>query len=154
MKKSSKFENTYFAIKPKHREQINQLNHVLEREKSWTKLVTEEGDEINIPEEVYQLLRYSVSKMASGQGIHLLSESPQLTIQETADWLNVSRPYLINLLDQGEIPYIKVGTHRRVNLEDILKYQEKREHQRRQILDELIVMTSEAGLYQIDEELK
>ena len=154
MGKSAKLQKSYFALKAEDRELISQLNQVLEREKIPTKLVTEEGEEVTIPEEVYQLLRYSVAKMSSGFGVQLLSQSEQLTTQEAADLLNVSRPYLIKLLEEGEIPYTKVGTHRRVNLEDLLKYQEKRDHQRRQILDELIVMTSEAGLYQMDEQLK
>ena len=154
MRKSSKFPNSYFALKAEDRELISQLNQVLEGEKIPTRLVTEAGEEVSLPKEVDQLLRYSVAKMASGQGIQLLSQSQQLTTQEAAEILNVSRPYLIKLLEEGEIPYTKVGTHRRVNLEDLLKYKEKRDHQRRQILDELIVMTSEAGLYQRDEELK
>ena len=152
MGKSSNFQNTYFALHTEETEQISQLNQVLKKEKIAARLVTDEGEELSIPEEVYQLLRYSVALMASGQGIQLLSQSQQLTTQEAADLLNVSRPYLIKLLELGEIPYTKVGTHRRINLEDVLKYKEKRDHQRRQTLDELIVMTSEAGLYKMDEQ--
>jgi excisionase family DNA binding protein len=154
MGKSSNFPHTYFALHREETEQISQLNHILKREKKPTRLVTEEGEEVSIPDSVYQLLRYSVALMASGLGIQLLSQSQQLTTQQAADLLNVSRPYLIKLLEEGEISYTKVGTHRRINLEDVLKYKENRDHQRRQILDELIVMTSEAGLYKIDEQLK
>ncbi len=152
MVKSSNFQNTYFTLHTEETEQISQLNQVLKKEKIPARLVTEEGEQLSIPEEVYQLLRYSVALMASGQRIQLLSQSQQLTTQEAADLLNVSRPYLIKLLELGEIPYTKVGTHRRINLEDVLKYKEKRDHQRRQTLDELIVMTSEAGLYKMDEQ--
>ncbi len=152
MGKSSNFPHTYFALHTEETEQISQLNQVLKKEKIPARLVTEEGEQLSIPEEVYQLLRYSVALLASGQRIQLLSQSQQLTTQEAADLLNVSRPYLIKLLELGEIPYTKVGTHRRINLEDVLKYKEKRDHQRRQTLDELIVMTSEAGLYKMDEQ--
>ena len=152
MVKSSNFQNTYFTLHTEETEQISQLNQVLKKEKIPARLVTEEGEQLSIPEEVYQLLRYSVALLASGQRIQLLSQSQQLTTQEAADLLNVSRPYLIKLLELGEIPYTKVGTHRRINLEDVLKYKEKRDHQRRQTLDELIVMTSEAGLYKMDEQ--
>ncbi len=139
MGKSSNFENTFFALDTGETEQISELNNILNQEKILTRLVTDKGEEVNIPDSVYQILRYSVAKMASGQGIQLLPQSKQLTTQEAADLLNVSRPYLIKLLELGEIPYSKVGTHRRINLVDVLKYKEKRDHQRRQTLDELII---------------
>ena len=74
-----------------------------------------------------------------------------MTTQQAANILGVSRPFLIKLLEQGEIPYSKVGTHRKIYLEDLINYKEKRDKQREEALDELINMTEELGLYELDE---
>lgn len=57
-----------------------------------------------------------------------------MTTQQAADFLNVSRPYLIKLLEQGEIPYIKVGSHQRIPFTDLMKYKEQRDMKRSQLL--------------------
>ena len=59
-----------------------------------------------------------------------------------------SRPFLVKLLDEGAIPYIKVGSHRRIQLKDLIIYKEHRDSKRRKLLDQLIEMTEEAGLYE------
>ena len=86
--------------------------------------------------------------MASGQAISLVLHNRELTTQEAADILNVSRPFLVKLLEKGEIPYIKVGSHRRILFQHLMTYKQQRKVQRRQLLDELIEMTEEAGLYE------
>jgi excisionase family DNA binding protein len=70
-----------------------------------------------------------------------------MTTQEAADILNVSRPYLIKLLEQGEIQYIKVGSHRRVNLLDLMKYKEERDKKRHKGIKELSQFLQEEGFY-------
>ena len=72
----------------------------------------------------------------------------QLTTQQAADILNVSRLFLVKLLDEGAIPYIKVGSHRRIRFKDLIIYKEHRDRKRRKLLDQLIEMTEEAGLYE------
>ena len=72
----------------------------------------------------------------------------QLTTQQAADILNVSRPFLVKLLDEEAIPYIKVGSHRRIRFKDLIIYKEHRDSKRRKLLDQLIEMTEEAGLYE------
>jgi excisionase family DNA binding protein len=127
---------------------LKQLERMLILADSQVKLVGANGEEINIPESVYQVLRQVVSAMASGQGISIVCQQQEMTTQQAADFLNVSRPYLIKLLEQGEIPYIKVGAHRRVCFEDLKKYKQQRDQKRSQILQQLIEISEEAGLYE------
>lgn len=75
----------------------------------------------------------------------------ELTTQEAADLLNVSRPFLIKLLEQGEIPYIKVGSHRRIRFEDLIAYKQQRDLKRRQSLKELIHFSQDEGFYKSEE---
>ena len=72
----------------------------------------------------------------------------QLTTQQAADILNVSRPFIVKLLDERAIPYIKVGSHRRIQLKDLIIYQEQRKVKRRQGLKELTQFLQEEGFYE------
>lgn len=75
----------------------------------------------------------------------------ELTTQEAADLLNVSRPFLLKLLEQGEIPYIKVGSHRRIRFEDLMAYKQQRYLKRRQSLKELTHFSQDEGFYESEE---
>jgi len=70
-----------------------------------------------------------------------------LTTQEAADFLGISRPTLVKLLEQGEIPYEQPGRHRRVMFSDLLAYRQRRQEERRAALDRMTEDASEAGLY-------
>ncbi|WP_342001099.1 helix-turn-helix domain-containing protein [Chlorogloeopsis sp. ULAP02] len=131
-------------------ESIKQLARILTHESSQAKLVGANGEEIYIPESLCQVLCQVFSAMASGKAISIVSQEQEMTTQQAADFLNVSRPYLIKLLEQGEIPYIKVGSHRRVRLEDLRKYKEQRDSKRRKGLKELTQFLQDEGFY--DEE--
>jgi len=85
--------------------------------------------------------------LASGQGVQIFPDSAELTTQQAADFLNVSRPYLIGLLEADEIPYRKVGTHRRIRFEDLREYRRHDDLKRRQAADELTQLSEELGLY-------
>ncbi|MDZ8051169.1 MAG: helix-turn-helix domain-containing protein [Aulosira sp. ZfuVER01] len=85
--------------------------------------------------------------MALGQAVAVVPEERELTTQQAANFLNVSRPYLIKLLEQGEIPYIQVGSHRRVLFDDLKKYKQQRDTERQQGLKELTQFFEEEGLY-------
>lgn len=135
-------------IPDREKEAIAQLKQILSLESSQLRLVTSNGEEIAIPESVYTVIGQVVGVMASGQAISLVPHNRELTTQQAADILNVSRPFLVKLLENGEIPHIKVGSHRRILFQDVMIYKEQRKVKRRQLLDELIEMTEEAGLYE------
>jgi excisionase family DNA binding protein len=125
---------------------IVQLEQLLSLKASQAKLVASNGEEVLIPESVYRILRQVIQAMASGQHISVVAQNRHLTTQEAADILSVSRPFMVKLLETGDIPYIKVGSHRRIRFEDLMTYKEKRDMKRGKLLDELIEMTEEACL--------
>lgn len=126
---------------------IKHLERILEAKTSPAKLVSAAGEEIVIPQSVYAVLRQVVELMASGRAALLLPLEHELTTKEAADLLNVSRPFLIRLLEQGAIPYRFVGSHRRIRLEDLMAYKEQRDKERRQSLRRLTEFSEEMGLY-------
>ena len=135
-------------LQEKEQESIAQLAEILSRESAQPKLVTSNGEEIILPESVCNILRQAVQTMASDRAVSIVRYNRELTTQQAANILNVSRPFLVKLLDEGAIPYIKVGSHRRIRFKDLIIYQEHRDSKRRKLLDQLIEMTEEAGLYE------
>ncbi|MEH2360663.1 MAG: helix-turn-helix domain-containing protein [Nostoc sp.] len=129
-------------------ESIKELERVLSVKDFQAKLVGANGEKINIPEPIYHVLLQVVHAMASGKAISIIPQQQELTTQQAAEHLNVSRPYLIKLLEQGEIPHIKVGSHRRVRFDDLMNYKQQRDVKRDQLLTELTQMSQEAGFYE------
>ena len=84
--------------------------------------------------------------VSSGRGFRMIPVDSELTTQQAADLLNVSRPYLVKLLDEGEIPHVKTGRLRRVRAQDLFAYKEKRDETRSKALSELARMDYEEGL--------
>ena len=93
---------------------------------------------------LYEILR----EMADGHAVTVLPVHAELTTQQAADYLHVSRPYLVKLLDEGRIPSHKVGAHRRIRLEDIADYRNGSLVKRHAVLDELTALSQELGLYE------
>lgn len=97
----------------------------------------EQDQVLELPPMAVSLLLDALEAMAAGQSVSLVSEEAELTTVEAARVLNVSRPYLIGLLEGGRIPYRKVGTHRRVRLADVLAYKAEDDLAREAVLDQL-----------------
>ncbi len=114
------------------------------------KLVDVDGNTMEIPVPIYEVLRRIVPLMANGAAIQLVPLHQELTTQQAADLLNVSRPFLIKLLDENKIPYRRLGgegTHRRVRFIDVMDYKKERSEKRRAALAELVEMGEELGEY-------
>jgi excisionase family DNA binding protein len=87
-----------------------------------------------------------IGEMASGNAVQLIPQHAELTTQEAADLFNVSRPYFARLLDEGRMPFHRVGAHRRVYLADVLAYKAEHHRARRKTLDDLSALDQELGL--------
>ncbi|MFF5289996.1 helix-turn-helix domain-containing protein [Paractinoplanes globisporus] len=111
------------------------------------KLVGPDGSQIDIPEELYGVLRDVVNALSQGMAISIAPHNTMLTTQEAADLLNISRPTLVRLLSDGEIPHTLRGRHRRVLLRDILDYSERTRAERRSALDQMATDAEDDGLY-------
>lgn len=104
-------------------------------------------DTIVLPPTAYKLLVVALSQMAEGNAVMILPSHAELTTQEAADLLHVSRPFLIKLLETKKIPFRKVGTRRKVLLKDLVLYKTKNDEARHRVLDELAQEAQELGLY-------
>jgi excisionase family DNA binding protein len=102
--------------------------------------------EIAVPGAALKLLARVLAHMAAGQGVAIVPSTAELTTQQAADLLNVSRPYLIRLLEEGRIDFRKVGTHRRVLMDSLVAYKRADDLRRRKAADELAAMDQELGL--------
>lgn len=113
------------------------------REQGTARLIGPDGETTEIPGSALHALELVLEGMARGQTMTLVPHGRELTTQEAADLLHVSRPHLIKLLDEGVIPHYRVGTHRRVRIEDVLDYRQERATTRREKLDELTRLSEE-----------
>jgi excisionase family DNA binding protein len=106
-------------------------------------LVGPEGERIELPASAVEALKIVVDALARGKSVTLVPHEKDLTSQEAADLLHVSRPHLIKILDHREVPFHRVGTHRRIRLEDVLAYRDRRDAERQAALDELARLSEE-----------
>jgi excisionase family DNA binding protein len=100
-----------------------------------------ESEELILPGHVVQILLDALSEMSRGNAVSLIPIHQELSTQEAASLLNVSRPFLVGLLESNAIPFRKVGAHRRVLLRDVIAYKDSIDQKRERSLDELTAMS-------------
>ena len=125
---------------------LRKIERILHSERE-PKLIAPDGEEIPLPASLSSILHEIVSQLTHGNAVRVASIHEELTTQEAADILNVSRPYLIKLLEEGTIPFVKTGTHRRIRFSDLMEYKRYRDAERKRALAELAQLSQELGLY-------
>ncbi len=115
------------------------------------RLILEIGGEsertsLDIPRRALEPLTRLLELMEQGADVEICAREQELTTGKAADLLNVSRPHLVELLESGEIPFHKVGSHRRVRTSDLLDYKRQRKQQSRKRLEELAREDEKLGI--------
>jgi excisionase family DNA binding protein len=108
--------------------------------------IEQSGFLFEMPAVLAKAVRLLMSELGRGHGVAIVPYGRELTTQQAADLLGVSRPFLIQLVDRGDLTAVMVGTHRRIALDDVLRYKEQRSDERRRILRDLTSEGQRIGL--------
>jgi excisionase family DNA binding protein len=125
---------------------IEKLYGALKKGKA--KLIGPDGESRPLPDSVYAFLVELVGALQQGKCVTILQNQARLTTAEAASMLGVSRQFLVNLLESEEIAHHKVGTHRRIYVQDAMKYKAKRDDRRKKTLRELVAAEVAEGIYE------
>lgn len=130
------------------REASRQLARLLPGDAQALRLVTDDNrhEMISFPPGALRVFVDVLTQLGQGRAVTLLPQRAELTTQEAADYLNVSRPYVVGLIEQNKLPARKVGTRRRIAFEDLVRFDEQDRARRRAALDELARIDQELGL--------
>lgn len=121
------------------------LSHINGEE---TEIEIEESKErIKIPSRALEFLSDILKAMSEGKPISIVPIATEVTTQKAAEILGCSRPYLIKLLEEGQIQFVKVGKHRRIKFEDVVSYKQKMKNDQKQNLIDIMTFDEENGLY-------
>ncbi len=123
------------------------MAHFIKRHSEPGLLLGLDGEQIPLPVEVYAVLRQVIEVMRQGKATLVAPQGLLLTTQEAADFLGISRPTLVKLLENGAIAFEKPNRHRRVRLQDLIDFQQRQQNKRRINLDKLTKEASKLGLY-------
>ena len=135
------------AIPNSEHEQVQELTALLQREGK-ARLVGKGGEPaLELPDAVYSLLLRILEGMQAGKAISIVPITQDLTTQQAASLLGVSRPFLVKLLEAGKIPFHMTGTHRRVYLKDLMAYKDQRDRERLDAINRMAQFEEDAGVY-------
>ena len=137
---------TIYQLQESEGAEIQELYRLFLLEKA-PALVGPNRESVPIPEPIYHILLQVIGYMAQGKGVSVIPVMQELTTQQAANMLGVSRPFLVGLLTRNEIPFHKAGTHRRIYLKDVLAYRNRRDAERKRILTELAKRDVADGTY-------
>ena len=116
---------------------------------SQAQLISPAGKILDIPRPIYNLLVEILKDLSEGASVAILQERQGLTTVQASRLLGVSRQFLVNLIDSGEIAHHMVGTHRRVYTKDLMAYKSRRDRARHAVLGQMLQSELEAGLYDV-----
>lgn len=110
------------------------------------RLGDDELEPVSVPASAVRLFLHVLMEMSRGNAVTLIPTHAELTTQQAADLLNVSRPYVVKLLDEGKMPFRTVGKFRRIRFDDLMVYKRKDDEMRAKLLDELTAEAQELGM--------
>lgn len=109
--------------------------------------IEETGEKIKLPVKALKLLGEILKSMSEGKPVSIVPIATEVTTQTAAELLGCSRPYLVKLLEEGKIEYTKVGKHRRIKYEDVIRYKQKMKEEQKKHLIDIMNADEELGLY-------
>lgn len=139
---------------PGEQHELDEIAVLMAQTPAAVALIARDGTVVHLPPALFDVLTQVISAMRAGRAITIAPLAQRLTTQEAAELLGVSRPTLIKLLEEGEIPFEVPGRHRRIRLDDLLDYRERRRSKRKESLDELVRQTEDLGLYRDEPDIE
>jgi excisionase family DNA binding protein len=136
------------ALTTRERRQLDRLIEAVQADER-PALLGQDGVRRELPKPIFRLFAQALWNIREGKVLLLLSEGESMTTQAAAEFLGVSRPFVVALLEKDALPHHKVGTHRRVYLKDLIEFQRQRDARRRATLDDLRGKVEAAGLYEV-----
>ena len=128
-------------------ESSRRLSSITKRKSLSIRVESDGADEsIPIPASLYRLLQDILTNMAQGNAITIVPTQAELTTQQAAEILNVSRPFVIQLIETNQLPHRMVGTHRRVLFQDVMDFKIRNREARMKVLDELVAEAQELDM--------
>jgi len=142
------------VLPPEHPESLSGVLALLvPRMTGHATLTGPDGTRLDLPGEVFDVLREVVAALSQGLAITVAPHQTVLSTSEAAHLLGVSRPTLVRLLESGEIPFDKPGRHRRVRLADVLAHQQRARRGGAVLLDQMVADSEDAGLYDLPDDV-
>lgn len=141
--------DTRVTLPPEKIEELLDASRFLQNSPAPALLLGPDGEQVELPEEVYKILLDVVQAMSNEQAIAIMPINQKLTTQDAADFLGISRPTLIKQLESGALPYEKLpnSRHRRILLTDVLAYQARQQEKRQELFQRMVHDAEEDHLY-------